>query len=89
MQYLHLVRHPEQALSDGTYDYFVEFIRRHQIRVHEWEDVEGWIRWYNKNYLNRFSPIIDYRYIFPHHRILFLFFYQFFSLYAKLTAELL
>lgn len=53
MQYFHLVRHPEQALSDGTYDYFVEFIRRHQIRVHEWEDVEGWIRWYNKNYLNR------------------------------------
>lgn len=51
MQYLHLVRHPEQALSDGTYDYFVEFIRRHQIRVLEWEDVEGWIRWYNKVYL--------------------------------------
>ena len=51
MQYLHLVRHPEQAVNDGTYDYFVEFIRRYQIRVLEWEDVEGWIRWYNKVYL--------------------------------------
>lgn len=51
MQYMHLVRHPEQAVNDGTYDYFVEFIRRHQIRVLEWEDVEGWIRWYNKIYL--------------------------------------
>ena len=53
MQYLHLVRHPQQALQDGTYDYFVDFIRRHKIRVLEWEDVEGWIRWYNKIYLNR------------------------------------
>ena len=51
MQYMHLVRHPEQAVNDGTYDYFVEFIRRHRIRVLEWEDVEGWIRWYNKVYL--------------------------------------
>ena len=53
MQYLHLVRHPQQALQDGTYDYFVDFIRRHKIRVLEWEDVEGWIRWYNKTYLGR------------------------------------
>lgn len=51
MQYMHLVRHPEQAVNDGTYDYFLSFIRRHQIRVLEWEDVEGWIRWYNKVYL--------------------------------------
>ena len=51
MQYMHLVRHPEQAVNDGTYDYFLEFIRRHRIRVLEWEDVEGWIRWYNKVYL--------------------------------------
>ena len=53
MKYLHLVREPHEALEDGTYDYFVDFIRRHKIRVLEWEDVEGWIRWYNKIYLNR------------------------------------
>ncbi|MBQ5714775.1 MAG: hypothetical protein IIV60_00325, partial [Alistipes sp.] len=53
MKYLHLVREPHEALKDGTYDYFVDFIRRHKIRVLEWEDVEGWIRWYNKQYLGR------------------------------------
>lgn len=53
MKYLHLVREPHEALEDGTYDYFVDFIRRHKIRVLEWEDVEGWIRWYNKQYLGR------------------------------------
>ncbi len=53
MKYLHLVREPHKALEDGTYDYFVDFIRRHKIRVLEWEDVEGWIRWYNKQYLGR------------------------------------
>lgn len=53
MKYLHLVRKPQEALEDGTYDYFVDFIRRHKIRVLEWEDVEGWIRWYNKQYLGR------------------------------------
>ena len=53
MKYLHLVREPHEALEYGTYDYFVDFIRRHKIRVLEWEDVEGWIRWYNKIYLNR------------------------------------
>ena len=53
MKYLHLVREPQEALEDGTYDYFVDFIRRHKIRVLEWEDVEGWIRWYNKTYLGR------------------------------------
>ena len=53
MKYLHLVREPHEALEDGTYNYFVDFIRRHKIRVLEWEDVEGWIRWYNKIYLGR------------------------------------
>ena len=53
MKYLHLVREPHKALEDGTYDYFVDFIRRQKIRVLEWEDVEGWIRWYNKIYLGR------------------------------------
>lgn len=53
MKYLYLVREPHEALEDGTYDYFVDFIRRHKIRVLEWEDVEGWIRWYNKTYLGR------------------------------------
>ena len=53
IKYLHLVREPHEALEDGTYDYFVDFIRRHKIRVLEWEDVEGWIRWYNKQYLGR------------------------------------
>ena len=53
IKYLHLVREPHEALEDGTYDYFVDFIRRHKIRVLECEDVEGWIRWYNKTYLGR------------------------------------
>lgn len=53
MQYLHLMREPRKALEDGTYDYFIEFIRRHKIRVLEWEDIEGWIKWYNKQYLGR------------------------------------
>ena len=53
MKYLHLVREPHEALEYGTYDYFIDFIRRHKIRVLEWEDVEGWIRWYNKTYLGR------------------------------------
>ena len=53
MKYIHLMRHPAKALEDGTYDYFIDFIRRHKIRITEWEDVEGWIRWYNDIYLGK------------------------------------
>lgn len=53
MQYLHVMRHPQQALEDGTYDYFVDFIRKYQIRPTESSDVEYWIKWYNKVYLGR------------------------------------
>ena len=53
MQYLHLMRHPQQALEDGTYDYFVDFVRKYQIKTTEWTDIDYWIKWYSKTYLGR------------------------------------
>lgn len=52
-QYLRLMRHPQQALEDGTYDHFVKMIRTYKIKINEWTAIEPWIEWYNKTYLGR------------------------------------
>lgn len=51
MQYLHLMRHPKEALEDGTTRYFFDFIRRHGIRPAEWFSEEEWIKLYYRLYL--------------------------------------
>lgn len=49
--YLYMMRQPHEALEDGTRDYVFDFIRRHNIRVIEWNSVENYINWYNATYL--------------------------------------
>ena len=51
IQYLHLMRHPKEALEDGTTRYFFDFIRRHGIRPAEWFSEEEWIKLYYRLYL--------------------------------------
>ena len=51
MQYLHLMRHPKEALEDGTTRYFFDFIRQHGIRPAEWFSEEEWIKLYYSLYL--------------------------------------
>ena len=54
VKFLHLMREPQAAVADGTYDYFNDFIRRHKISVSEWRrGPEGWIEFYDKEILKR------------------------------------
>ena len=54
LKFLHLVRKPKEAMEDGTYEYFNDFIRRHNIIVSEWRyGPKGWIEYYNKTYINK------------------------------------
>ena len=48
MDYLRLMRNPEETKSDGTYDRFCDFIRKHNIKANEPMPVEVFIDEYNK-----------------------------------------
>ena len=48
MDYLRLMRNPEEAKADGTYERFCDFIRKHNIKVNEPMPVEVFIDEYNK-----------------------------------------
>jgi hypothetical protein len=48
MDYLRLMRDPEETKSDGTYDRFCDFIRKYNIKANEPMPVEIFIDEYNK-----------------------------------------
>ena len=58
MQYLHLMRHPQQAGEDGTRDYVFDFLRKHNILPFEWTDTETWIKIYKMFYLGEKHDIV-------------------------------
>ena len=53
IDYLRLYRTPKEALADGTYDWVWDFVRKHNIRIHEMQDIEKTIQLYNENYLDK------------------------------------
>ena len=53
VDYLRLYRTPKEALEDGTYDWVWAFVRKHNIRIHEMQDIERTIQLYNENYLGK------------------------------------
>ena len=53
IDYLRLYRTPKEALEDGTYDWVWDFVRKHNIRIHEMQDIEKTIQLYNENYLDK------------------------------------
>ena len=53
IDYLRMVRTPQETKADGTYDRFCAFIRKHNILVNEWQSVEETINIHNNRYLNK------------------------------------
>ena len=53
IDYLRLYRTPQETLADGTYDWVWAFVRKHNIRIHEMQDIEKTIQLYNENYLKK------------------------------------
>ena len=53
IDYLRMVRTPQETKADGTYDRFCAFIRKHNILVNEWQSIEETINVYNNRYLNK------------------------------------
>ena len=51
VDYLRLYRTPKETLADGTYDWVWDFVRKHNIRIHEMQDIEKTIQIYNDTYL--------------------------------------
>ena len=48
MDYMRLMRSPQEAMADGTYERFCDFIRKHNIKVNEFTSIEEFIAIYNK-----------------------------------------
>ena len=53
VDYVRLYRTPKEAKADGTYDWVWGFVRKHNIRIHEMQDIEKTIRLYDENYLDK------------------------------------
>ena len=53
IDYLRKHRTPRKALADGTYDWVCDFVRKHKIRIHEWQEIEENIQLYNEKYLKK------------------------------------
>ncbi len=51
IDYLRMCRTPKETLADGTYDRVWAFVRKHNIRIHEWQEIEENIQLYNEKYL--------------------------------------
>lgn len=50
IDYLRLLRTPQEAAADGTRDRVFEFVRKHNILLNEWQSVEETIKIYNDVY---------------------------------------
>ncbi|MBR5483753.1 MAG: DUF4838 domain-containing protein [Alistipes sp.] len=53
IDYLRLLRTPQEAAADGTRDRVFEFVRKHNILFNEWQSVEETINIYNNTYANK------------------------------------
>lgn len=51
IDYLRMLRTPKETLADGTNERVWAFVRKHQIRIHEWQEIEENIQVYNEKYL--------------------------------------
>lgn len=51
IDYLRMLRTPKETLADGTNERVWAFVRKHQIRIHEWQEIEENIQLYNEKYL--------------------------------------
>ena len=48
IDYMRLMRTPQEAKKDGTYDRLCAFVRKHNIRLNEFTSIEEFINIYNK-----------------------------------------
>ncbi|MBR4855844.1 MAG: DUF4838 domain-containing protein [Bacteroidaceae bacterium] len=48
MDYMRMMRYPQEAMADGTYERVCAFARQHNIRLNEWTSIEEFIGFYNK-----------------------------------------
>ena len=48
IDYMRLMRAPLEAKNDGTYDRFCAFVRKHNIRLNEFQSIEKFIETNNK-----------------------------------------
>lgn len=53
IDYLRMLRTPKETLADGTNERVWAFVRKHQIRIHEWQEIEENIQLYNEKYLGK------------------------------------
>ena len=53
IDYLRMLRTPKETLTDGTNERVWAFVRKHQIRIHEWQEIEENIQLYNEKYLGK------------------------------------
>lgn len=51
IDYLRMLRTPKETLADGTNERVWAFVRKHQIRIHEWQEIEENIQVYNEKHL--------------------------------------
>lgn len=50
IDYLRLLRTPQEAIADGTRDWVFDFVRKHKIELNEWTPTEEWINEYNSKF---------------------------------------
>ena len=50
IDYLRLLRTPQEAIADGTRDWVFDFVRKHRIELNEWTPIEKWINEYNSKF---------------------------------------
>lgn len=60
IDYLRLMRTPQETIADGTYSRFCDFIRKHGILVNEWQSIEETIKAYNDIYLKGATTLEQY-----------------------------
>lgn len=51
IDYLRMLRTPKETLTDGTNERVWAFVRKYQIRIHEWQEIEENIQVYNEKHL--------------------------------------
>ena len=53
IDYLRMYRTPKETIADGTNDRVWAFVRKNEIRMGEWYDIEETIQLYNEKYLEK------------------------------------
>lgn len=50
IDYLRMMRTPQEAIADGTRDRVFDFVRKHKIYLNEWQSIEDSIKAYNEKH---------------------------------------